>query len=193
MAEQTSIAAVLAQLPRADERNRYFTGKFLTESDFADEQSYFLARHCLHNRLLHGWGIVSGLEVRAVADSGLEVGPGVALDPLGRELILRDPETLSAEDSPKRPFFLVIRYHCEEDERVPPLLGGERPDHTEMQANRYRESVELMAVDPGRLWLRRSMAVSCQWRTENGPDPHQGPGRFRAGSVLGLIFCTCRS
>ncbi len=78
----------------AAERNRYFTGKYMTARDFADEQSYFLSHHRLHNRLLHGWGIVCGLKVRRhpnrdCAQRWVVIQPGVALDCCGRELIVK--------------------------------------------------------------------------------------------------------
>jgi hypothetical protein len=83
----------------ANERNRYFTGKFMAARDFQAEQDYFLSRHRLHNRLLHGWGIVCGLEVKHHPDKerrpGSEcalrwviVNAGVAVDCCGRELTL---------------------------------------------------------------------------------------------------------
>lgn len=83
----------------AMERNRYFTGKFMAARDFQDEQTYFLSRHRLHNRLLHGWGIVCGLKVThhpdhrrnpdsACARRWVVVHPGIALDCCGRELIV---------------------------------------------------------------------------------------------------------
>jgi len=77
----------------ATERNRYFTGKYMTARDFQDEQSYFLSRHRLHNRLLHGWGIVCGLKVTRhpnpdCARRWVVVHPGIAIDCCGRELIL---------------------------------------------------------------------------------------------------------
>jgi hypothetical protein len=78
----------------AEERNHYFTGKYLTARDFADEQAYFLNRHRLHNRLLHGWGIVCGLKI--VRHPNLDcrkrwvvIHPGIALDCCGRELIVK--------------------------------------------------------------------------------------------------------
>ena len=43
------------------ERNTYFRGKFMAPRDFAVDTAYLLDRHRLHNRLLHGWGIVGGL------------------------------------------------------------------------------------------------------------------------------------
>src|SRR5690348_10815975 len=75
------------------ERNRYFTGKYMTPRDFAGEQEYFLSRHRLHNRLLHGWGIVCGLDVEPhpnpdCADRWVVVRAGIAIDCCGRELVL---------------------------------------------------------------------------------------------------------
>jgi hypothetical protein len=77
----------------AVERNRYFTGKYMAARDFQDEQTYFLSRHRLHNRLLHGWGIVCGLKVTHhpnpdCASRWVIVHPGIAIDCCGRELIV---------------------------------------------------------------------------------------------------------
>ena len=83
----------------ATERNRYFTGKFMAARDFQADQNYFLTHHRLHNRLLHGWGIVCGLEVRHHPDKDkghdtdcarrwVIINAGVALDCCGRELTL---------------------------------------------------------------------------------------------------------
>jgi hypothetical protein len=82
------------------ERNRYFTGKYMAARDFDGEQQYFLSRHRLHQRLLHGWGIVCGLRVvrhpdPACRDRWVVVRSGVAVDCCGRELIL-------CEDTPVR-------------------------------------------------------------------------------------------
>ena len=70
------------------ERNRYFTGKYMTARDFRDEQSYFLSHHRWHQWTLHGWGIVWGLQVTLIDDSCLRIEPGMAIDCHGRELIL---------------------------------------------------------------------------------------------------------
>jgi hypothetical protein len=80
------------------ERNRYFTGKYMTERDFAGEQEYFQNRRRLHNRLLHGWGIVCGLRVLEHPSSDnfecrekwVVVKAGVAFDCCGREIFLTD-------------------------------------------------------------------------------------------------------
>jgi hypothetical protein len=77
---------------------RWFTGRFITARDLTDEQDYHLGRHRLHNRLLHGWGIVCGLEVHPhdradCAHEWVWVTGGIALDCLGREIVVphREP------------------------------------------------------------------------------------------------------
>ena len=77
----------------ASERNRYFTGKYMTARDFDADQAYFLSRHRLHNRLLHGWGIVCGLRVVPhpnveCAGRWVVIRAGIAIDCCGRELVL---------------------------------------------------------------------------------------------------------
>jgi hypothetical protein len=76
----------------APERLNYFTGRLLTADDFELEQRYGMSRHRLVNRLVHGHGVVSGLGVE-VADGGesLRVLPGLAIDALGREIVVPAP------------------------------------------------------------------------------------------------------
>jgi len=50
------------QLPRF-ERVKYFYGQLLGVREFQSEQAYFFEKHRLHNRYLHGYGVVCGLEV----------------------------------------------------------------------------------------------------------------------------------
>lgn len=75
------------------ERNRYYTGKYMAARDFQNEQDYVVGRHRLHNRLLHGSGIVCGLEVVHHHDPECRtrwviVRAGTAIDRCGRELFL---------------------------------------------------------------------------------------------------------
>ncbi|MCA9904390.1 MAG: hypothetical protein KC547_11070, partial [Anaerolineae bacterium] len=79
--------------PIATQRNHYFTGKLMAARDFIAESDYFLSHARLHNRLLHGWGIVCGLGVEEHGSSDCKdrwicIQPGIALDCCGRELIV---------------------------------------------------------------------------------------------------------
>lgn len=76
------------------ERNVYFKGKLLTVRDFESEQRYFNDKRRLTNRLLHGGGVVCGLQVIAVDEKQISVEAGVALDYLGREIVLPEPVKL---------------------------------------------------------------------------------------------------
>jgi hypothetical protein len=74
------------------ERPRFFANQFLTEADLNNEQSYLLAKNRLHNRYLHGAGVVCGLEVVCNdCDGTVTVRPGYAIDPCGNDVIVCDP------------------------------------------------------------------------------------------------------
>ena len=74
------------------ERNKYFYGKLMTVRDFETEQSYFNEKRHLLNWLIHGIGIVCGLEITEPRiDNGklkIKLSPGVALDCCGHEIVV---------------------------------------------------------------------------------------------------------
>ena len=75
-------------------RNNYYEGKRLTTDSFRVEQDYMQGRRHLLNRAIHGWGVVYGFDL-SVSNSPqyqvneLKIGPGLALDRCGRELLER--------------------------------------------------------------------------------------------------------
>lgn len=73
------------------ERNKYFYGKMLTARDFEIEQRYFNNKRRLVNRTILGVGVVCGLGVYQNDDSSFSVETGMALDYLGREIVVPDP------------------------------------------------------------------------------------------------------
>ncbi|MEP6636871.1 MAG: hypothetical protein ABJB97_09115 [Acidobacteriota bacterium] len=91
-------------------RNRFFNGKLLTPEDLELEQQYFRSKLKLHNRYLHGFGVVVGLEV-ARHGSDIVVTPGLAIDCEGNEIIVAEPLKLS-RPSPRdgAPIYLSLRY-----------------------------------------------------------------------------------
>lgn len=68
MKKQPANAAHLCAEVPDFERLNYFYGQMLGAADFRSEQAYFREKLKLHNRCLHGYGVVCGLEVTAVAD-----------------------------------------------------------------------------------------------------------------------------
>ena len=82
-------------------RLHYYDGQRLTAADFKQEQEYHLQQRRLHNRMLHGTGVVSGLRVTADTSrpSVIVVEVGLALDPAGREVILTAPVELAIREA----------------------------------------------------------------------------------------------
>src|SRR6516162_11281841 len=61
-------------------RPRFFAGQLLTEDDLNRLDRYIIAKNKLHNRYLHGWGTVCGLEVACNPCTGfVTVKSGYAL------------------------------------------------------------------------------------------------------------------
>jgi hypothetical protein len=82
-------------------RNRYHHGQLLTEQSFTLEQQYFREKMLLSHRLVTGYGVVCGLDVRLGEDRcSVYVTPGVAVDKFGREIIV--PADSEALPLPKR-------------------------------------------------------------------------------------------
>jgi hypothetical protein len=86
--------AVIQTQPAARElktpvRNRYFHGKLLDVYHFQLESDYMNAKRHLLNRLVSGYGVVCGLDVKCEPDGRhVVVEPGVAIDKWGREIVV---------------------------------------------------------------------------------------------------------
>jgi hypothetical protein len=70
-------------------RPRFFAGQVLAADDLNRLDAYIRGKHRLHNRQLHGWGVVNGLEVTCnPCGDGVAVGCGYALSPCGDDIVV---------------------------------------------------------------------------------------------------------
>ena len=70
-------------------RPRFFAGQLLTDEDLNRLEHYLVEKNKLHNRYLHGWGVVCGLEVVCNPCSDrLTVRTGYALSPCGEDIVV---------------------------------------------------------------------------------------------------------
>jgi hypothetical protein len=75
-------------------RPAFFDGQRLTAADLTAVQAFHEAHRWLHNRALHGWGIVVGYAVAGTrGEREVRVDPGFALDARGREVLLASGRT----------------------------------------------------------------------------------------------------
>jgi hypothetical protein len=76
------------------QRPRYFARQLVTPAELNLESRYFIARVRRHNRMLHGWGVVCGLEVCRVPNADglgaepwkIKIRPGHAIDGYGNDI-----------------------------------------------------------------------------------------------------------
>jgi hypothetical protein len=96
--------------PKALERLRYWQGQTLKRADFDDELARQAALRWWHNRTIHDtWGLVSGLDAE-VHDGDVVVGPGLAYDCFGRELVLTASRRIAAPpEAPVARWILLLR------------------------------------------------------------------------------------
>ena len=154
---QGPAVSTCAELPTPS-RVVYFAGQLLSPADLEDEQDYSRNKHRRHNLLLHGTGIVSGLDVTVEpqlnGDALAVVSPGVAIGPDGEELVVCD--RLTSKMSPGLSSSFVT------------LHLAERPGATQVggQASRVEEVAEVVVrgdIPSGHLVLARLERVNGSW------------------------------
>jgi hypothetical protein len=154
---QGPTVSTCAELP-TPRRVVYFAGQLLSPADLEDEQDYIRNRHRRHNLLLHGTGIVSGLDVTVEPQQNGEplavVSPGVAIGPDGEELVVCDRLTSTMSQGLSSSY---VTLHLAE--RAGAMLAGG-------QASRVEEVAEVAVradIPSGHLALARLERVNGSW------------------------------
>lgn len=162
-------------------RNRFFKGKRMTYQAFALDQDYQVARRRLLNHALYGWGVVSGFHLGPKRDV---IGPGLALDRHGRELVLheacrldvRDCFRAGATDEPPSPGRWVLRAHYAErlvgEQLVPADCGCDDVEWNEVCETVVFSLERLEGEEHCPPGERR--CPSCECRHEGDCCPHPG-------------------
>jgi len=100
-------------------RVNYVDGQILTAADLRAEQGYHRQMRYLHNRALHGSGIVDGLEVEVTGSDEVWVTPGLAIDARGREIVVTEPVGLdlcALEAEPSPTWYVLVAWEEVPDE-----------------------------------------------------------------------------
>lgn len=132
------------------ERPNWFEGRPVTSAELDEQQALFRERMRRHNRLFHGWGVVTGLAVEPSNALTLAITPGLALDASGNEILVSEPLVVDAcalgLTEPAHRYWLAVRW----DEVPSGELPSGAPDVPPMTAS-WREGAEfaLLAEQPG--------------------------------------------
>jgi hypothetical protein len=99
------------------ERPLFFEGQRLTPADLAVIQAFDRELRWLHNRSLHGWGVVRGYAATGERNArSVNIMPGYALDCLGRELVLERPLDVAVPAvAPETTYYLTVSYADDAD------------------------------------------------------------------------------
>lgn len=134
------------------ERNCYYYGKLLTAKDFQSEQDYLNNKRRILNKILNGVGVLCGLHTYIADDNTIIVESGVALDALGREIVVAEPNisrinTIAGfSQTTSEDVYLGIEYMEEKTEKVYAPLS-ELGEESTQQYNKVKESYRLFIED----------------------------------------------
>ena len=144
-------------------RPNYFPGMMLSADDLREEQQYHLGKHRRHLQTLHGWGVANGLDVAVASDGkSVTVGPGVAIDALGHEIVLEEPATIAPPGDTASPAWVVLEYA----ERAVAVVS---PADGEPQASRIEDGCRVTLTtspcDTG-VTVARLLSEQEGWRVD---------------------------
>ena len=148
-------------------RPHYFAGQLLDAGTLQAEQDYHREKLRLHNRMLHGFGIVSGLGVHVEPTTDPEGGrvivdPGYAIDGCGEQIAVRAGAAL-APPSGGNEAFVSLRFW-----EHPCLLDSPSPGG-EPGVTRVEEACVIgfaQAVLPPALALARLIRADGRWSVD---------------------------
>ena len=192
----TMINSKCACCGEAVERLRYFPRQLLTADDMDAEQKFILEKLRLHNRYLHGWGVVCGFEVEPVTNAKgwqVRVCPGYALSPCGDEISIDECITVDLKTGAKEQP-CSVRWPCPPVGEMPPARDG---SVTAYVAVRYAECfTRPVRVHPAGCGcdetgceysrVRESYEIKVLWKL---PDSHTKE-TVKPGRVVPCPPCT---
>jgi len=144
-------------------RPNFFPGRVLTADDLREEQEYHREKHRRHLQMLHGFGVVDGLDVDVAADGEtISIEPGVAIDEYGREIVLDDMVVIPIPPDTPSPSCIVVQYAERMVDPVPVLDGGTEPSHIE-------EGADVLLIPGARaegIAIARVIRESEEWKLD---------------------------
>jgi len=189
--EQSRCDATLPDVPECG--INYHFGMLLGTDDFRTEQGFHLGHHRRHQRLLHGFGVVNGLDVD-FKDGQVRVHAGYAIDGHGRDICIDQDQCVdlvawwqahkeddyfsagaAATTPPKFDADVVLCARACLSRPVPAIADPCAPGATEMSYSRICEAFELTLVP-------RDPAQPATPPVRNGDEPHAIVRRLMAAS-----------
>jgi hypothetical protein len=170
-------------------RPRFFAGQLLTDEDLRRLDHYIVAKGRLHNKYLHGTGVVCGLEVVCNAcDDTVTVRTGYAIGPCGEDIVVCADTRVDIGE--------LIRAHRHQKAQADPCRPyGENPN-TDCEA---AEQDWILAIcydekpSRGVTSLRQPEKQSCGCGCGCGGGSKNGHSHSNGQSSNGSCGCTTKT
>ncbi|EID74477.1 MULTISPECIES: hypothetical protein [Rhodococcus] len=170
-------------------RPRFFAGQLLTDTELTALTTYMIDKDRLHNRFLHGTGVVCGLQVECDdCGPGVVVRPGYAIDPQGADIVLPGGVTVDVVDLVNACTRQQRAADCDPP-RIPEAKGCEEDEQSWCLWVRYVEKQGRVVVPLGGSAAgscgcdRSSGGCSCSAGCGSGSSAKGGCGGAGAPSV----------
>lgn len=164
--------------PKNSARIGHFEGELLAARDLQDDVTFESQLRGLHVRAMHNtWGVALGYDVSLVGGNRLQVGPGIAYDCRGQEIVSSHTLTVGLPVLPVGSqaaawwFDLVIRYND-----LATLLGGRDGNQSGCRGSEER---------PAWRWVFAADAVTGAG--EENPPPLEVAPAVRLGEEVPLV------
>lgn len=157
-------------------RVRYFDKQFLRKAEFDTDQSYHIEMNRRHNRKLHTWGVVKSDSPEGDLQVSMDnekkeftVGPGMAIDSQGREIVLSTPaRSQSFKDYDSNPEInsvdvYISYYEIESDPENQKIYEGG-------QNTRILETGKIECCQSGQAPVGDRVLLASLKRDENGKE-----------------------
>ena len=158
------------------ERLRFFNGERLNDSDLQGLEAFNREMRWLHNASLHQPGIGNGFAVSGKkGDREVQIGPGYAIDALGREIVMTQsqieavPPVAKEDDGSPVLFDLTVSY----------------PDDKFLEATETRDGI---CTGPGVIRLKEE-PVFCWVRLRTNGQPVDSTIKQEILSGMRIILC----
>lgn len=200
-------------------RLRYFHGMLLDDKDFRAEQDYHTNKRRFLNRMLHGSGVVCGLDLNGKKEGRwIEITSGLALDCSGNEIWVprttridlasllppkdkgkNQPECEEEDGGAEKltPYWICIRYDEKPSNPVSVYLPSGSCEERACENSRYKEGycVELLKNCPEKTGADSSgglLEAFCKCETDNEFDKNYEPMCGQCGNLVGEELCKCK-
>lgn len=193
----------------------YFHGQLIDDTDFLAEQAYHASKRRLLNRMLHGSGVVCGLNVEGEQNARwIEVSSGLALDCCGNEIwvnkakrfdisdLLPPRKTTPGKDPCEEPdekgrpnqYYLGIRYEERGTDPVSVYLPGAGCEERTCENSRIKEGycLELLRDCPKKEEPKYSLLKGfCDCQTDPKTKDNSKPLCDKCDKLTGPEKCRC--